>query len=418
MAGTGANPLVEFYDLRRITERHRADIDQAVSRVIDSGWFLLGKEVSGFEQHYAGFIGTSHCVGVGNGLDALRLIFRAYKEMQVLHDGDEVIVPANTYIASILAVTENNLTPVLVEPDRQTLQLDDSLIEQAITPRTKAILLVHLYGRNAYTARIGGICQQHHLKLIEDNAQAAGCCYTDFSDGRPAYRRTGSLGDAAGHSFYPTKNLGALGDGGAVTTNDPELAGLIRSLANYGSSKKYVFPYQGLNSRLDELHAAVLDAKLPFLDAENDRRCEVARYYCEHLHHPAIEIPGLTSQLDPTTQTTSQPVTAARQSGQSSDPATQPFVASLSDRANSYHLFPILTPHRDALQQYLLENGVQTQIHYPVPPHKQACFKAWNDRSFPITEEIHALELSLPMSPLLTEAELQQVVGLLNNWKD
>ena len=254
LASTGANRPVEFYNLRRITERHRADIDQAVSRVIDSGWFLLGKEVAGFEQHYAGFIGTSHCVGVGNGLDALRLIFRAYKEMQVLHDGDEVIVPANTYIASILAVTENNLTPVLVEPDRQTLQLDDSLIEQAITPRTKAILLVHLYGRNAYTVRIGDICQQHHLKLIEDNAQAAGCCYTDFFNGHPVYRRTGSLGNAAGHSFYPTKNLGALGDGGAVTTNDPELAGLIRSLANYGSSKKYVFPYQGLNSRLDELH--------------------------------------------------------------------------------------------------------------------------------------------------------------------
>jgi|GEM_PF-3556 len=369
------NTGIPFYNLKQLTDQHSAEIHQAVSRVIDSGWFLLGKEVKRFEAHYAKYIGTDHCIGVANGLDALKLILRAYKELGQLCDGDEIIVPANTYIATILAITENNLTPVLVEPDMQTLQIDDSLIECAITPKTKAILIVHLYGKNAYTEKIGTVCRKYTLKLIEDNAQAAGCCYLPN-------QRTGSLGDAAGHSFYPTKNLGALGDGGAVTTDDPELAKTVRAIANYGSSQKYIFPYQGVNSRLDEIHAAVLDVKLSYLDEENKKRLEIARYYCEHIHHPAIVIPGKTIRTD-----------------------------------HVYHLFPILASHRDALQKYLADHGVQTQIHYPIPPHQQACFKCWNQQRYPITEYIHQQELSLPMSPVLRTDDLDRIITLLNTWK-
>lgn len=367
--------MIKFLDLQKVTDLYSEEIHQVVSRVIDSGWYLQGEENKRFEQEYADYIGTKYCVGVANGLDALICILRAYMELGVMQPGDEVIVPSNTYIASILAISENGLTPFLVEPDIQTYEIDDSLIEQAITPRTKAIMIVHLYGQCAYTDRIGEICRKHGLKLIEDNAQAHGC---RFHDGR----RTGSLGDAAGHSFYPGKNLGALGDGGAVTTDDPELARAVRALANYGSSKKYVFDYLGRNSRLDEIHAAVLSVKLKHLDDDNETRREIARYYLENIVNPAITLPQV-----------------------------------LDWEAHVFHVFAIRCGNRDGLQAYLKENGVQTIIHYPIPPHKQKCYPDWNDWSFPISEKVHREELSLPMSPVLTIEDARTVVDLLNQWK-
>ena len=362
---------MKYLDLKRINEPYV----HAADEVLQSGWYLRGEATQRFEQHYAEYIGTKHCVGCANGLDALTLILRAYKELGVMKDGDEVIVPANTYIASILAITENRLTPVLVEPDINTLQIDDTLIEQAITPRTRAIMIVHLYGRCAYTDRIGEICAQYGLKLIEDNAQAHGCRATT-PDGFPS-GKTGSLGDAAAHSFYPTKNLGAFGDAGAVTTDDDELAALIRALGNYGSARHYVFDHIGCNSRIDELQAAILDAKLHDLDAQNQRRKDLAAIYINKVNNPAIMIP---------------------QSG----------------RDSVWHIFPVLCERRDELQQYLLEHGVQTEIHYPIPPHKQKCYSKWNSLSFPVTERIHAQELSLPCNPSMTNEEANQVADLLN----
>ena len=366
-------PTIKFLDLRGITAQYADEIHEAASRVIDSGWYLQGQENARFEKHYADFIGSRHCVGVGNGLDALIWIYRAYIEMGVMQPGDEVIVPANTYIASILAVTENRLRPVLVEPDPATLEIDDSRIEQAITSRTKSILIVHLYGRCAYTERIGELCRKYKLKLVEDNAQAHGC-YFD-------HRRTGSLGDAAGHSFYPGKNLGALGDGGAVTTDDEQLAITVRSLANYGSQRKYVFQYTGRNSRLDELHAAVLDVKLRHLDADNARRQQIARCYYQGIKNPKLRLP---QRMD--------------------------------DRNNVYHICPVFCEERDRLQQYLADHGVQTLIHYPIPPHKQACYAGWNTLSLPVTEQIHQQELSLPISQVLRDEEVELVVSLLNKF--
>jgi len=366
--------MIPYCSLKEITALHADEIHEAVNRVVDSGWYLQGVENKRFEEEYASYIGTKYCIGVANGLDALTWILRAYMELGVMQKGDEVIVPANTYIASILAITENGLTPVLVEPDIETLEIDDRLIEEAVTPRTKAIMIVHLYGRCAYTHRIGDICRRHGLKLIEDNAQAHGCLFRG--------RRTGSFGDAAGHSFYPGKNLGALGDGGAVTTDDPRLAEVIRALANYGSSKKYVFDYLGRNSRLDEIHAAVLSVKLKHLDEDNALRRHVARYYLEHIDNPAITLPSVPDW-----------------------------------DANVFHIFPILCERRDELQQYLKDNGVQTLIHYPIPPHKQKCYADWNGWSFPVSERIHREELSLPMSPAMTMDEIRAVVDLLNRWK-
>jgi dTDP-4-amino-4,6-dideoxygalactose transaminase len=294
--------------------------------------------------------------------------------MGVMKPGDEVIVPANTYIASILALTENGLKPVLVEPRRDTLEIDPEQVEAAITSRTRSILIVHLYGRCAYTDRIGQLCQEHGLKLVEDNAQAHGCRHTDG-------RRTGSIGHASGHSFYPGKNLGALGDGGAVTTDDDELAACIRALANYGSQRKYVFKYKGRNSRLDEIQAAVLDVKLAYLDADNRQRQQIAAYYYDHLSHPLVELP-----------------------------------VRLPDAQNVYHIFSILSPQRDKLQQYLTEKGVQTLIHYPIPPHKQECYREWNTLSLPVTERIHEEELSLPIGPAMTMDEAREVVEIINSW--
>ena len=368
--------MIPFLSLKEVTGLHGAEIEDAVKRVVESGWYLQGEANARFEEHYAAFIGSKHCIGCANGLDALIWIFRAYIELGVMKPGDEVIVPANTYIATILSITENGLKPVLIEPKADTLEIDDSKIEAAITPKTRAVCIVHLYGRNSYTDKIGEICQKHNLKLIEDNAQAHGCRHTDG-------RRTGSIGDAAGHSFYPGKNLGALGDGGAVTTNDPELAAAVRTLANYGSSKKYVFKYTGRNSRMDEIQAAVLDVKLRYLDQDNAHRQQIAKMYYEGINNPQITLP---KRLD--------------------------------DTQNVYHLFPILVADgkRDALQAHLKENGVETLIHYPIPPRNQECYAkaSWNTSlQLPVTEQIAAQELSLPIGPTITPAQAQTIIDLL-----
>lgn len=363
--------MIKFLDLQKVTAKYADEVHQAVQRVVDSGWYLQGQENLNFEKHYSEYIGTKYSIGVANGLDALIWILRGYIELGVMTPGDEVIVPANTYIATILAITENGLKPILVEPDINTYQIDDNQIESVITPRTKAIMIVHLYGRCAYTDRIGKICSKYNLKLLEDNAQAHGCLFNG--------RRTGSLGDAAAHSFYPGKNLGALGDAGAVTTNDKELADTIRALANYGSTKKYVFKYIGRNSRLDEIQAAVLDVKLQYLDEDNALRKQVARYYMENIKHPDIILPKVDDW-----------------------------------DGHVFHIFPIRSSRRDNLQKYLIENGIQTIIHYPIPPHKQECYKDWNSLSFPITEKIHQEELSLPISPVLDMDEVNNVVDVIN----
>ena len=392
---------IPFLSLHDVTTLHEAEINEAVTRVVNSGWYLQGEENKCFEANYANFIGTKHCIGCANGLDALIWIFRAYIELGVMQPGDEVIVPANTYIATILAITENGLKPVLVEPKLNTLEIDDDLIEAAITPRSKAICIVHLYGRSAYTVKIGALCKKYNLKLIEDNAQAHGCyAPTNYSQlstdsqlstvGEPVeplnsqLKMTGSIGDAAGHSFYPGKNLGALGDGGAVTTNDDALAEAVRTLANYGSSKKYVFKYTGRNSRLDEIQAAVLDVKLKYLVEDNAHRKQVANYYYDHISNPLITLPDR-----------------------------------LPDEQNAYHLFPILVGQgkRDALHDYLEQNGVGTVIHYPIAPHKQECYKEWNAMSLPITEYIADHELSLPIGPAITMEEVAEVVNLINQFR-
>lgn len=384
---------VPFLFLKDVTAMHGEEIQTAVSRVVESGWYLQGEENARFEKNYAEYIGTKHCIGVANGLDALIWIWRAYIELGVMQPGDEVILPANTYIATHLGITENGLIPVCVEPNPDTLEIDDSLIEQHITPRTKAICIVHLYGRNACTQKILDLCKKYNLKLIEDNAQAHGCRFNG--------KRTGSLGDAAGHSFYPGKNLGALGDAGAVTTNDDELAAAIRALANYGSQRKYVFKYAGRNSRLDEIQAAILDVKLKYLDEDVKKRQDVADYYYDNISNPLITLPKR-----------------------------------LSHENNAYHLFPILVTNgkRDALHDYLEANGVGSVIHYPIPPHKQDCYAKEKWLSFdethrtlvvknnpmlslPITERLANEELSIPMSPCLTMEQVENVVKLINEFK-
>lgn len=379
---------IPFLSLKDVTALHGAEINEAVTRVVNNGWYLQGKENEQFEKDYSEFIGCKHTIGCANGLDALIWIFRAYIEMGEMKAGDEVLVPANTYIATTLSITENGLVPVCIEPKPNTLEIDDDLIEAAITPRTKAIAIVHLYGRIAYTDKIGEICKKYNLKLIEDCAQSHGCKYVDG-------RVTGNIGDAAGHSFYPGKNLGALGDGGAVTTNDPELAAAVRALANYGSQRKYVFKYSGRNSRLDEIQAAVLDVKLKYLVEDNAKRKVVAHYYYEHINNPLITLPDL-----------------------------------LPDEQNVYHLFPIIISgkdastglsNRDRLHDYLEENGVGTVCHYPIAPHKQECYakEAWNipQLSLPITERLADEELSLPIGPAITLEEVAQVVELINKFK-
>lgn len=372
---------IPFLSLKDVTALHGAEINEAVSRVVNGGWYLQGEENEKFEKDFSDFVGTKYTVGCANGLDALIWIFRAYIEMGVMQPGDEVIVPANTYIATILAITENGLVPVLVEPKSNTLEIDDDLIESYITPKTKAIAIVHLYGRIAYTNKIGELCKKYNLKLVEDCAQSHGC---KFEDGR----MTGNLGDAAGFSFYPGKNLGALGDGGAMVTNDEDLAKSVRALANYGSQKKYVFKYAGRNSRLDEMQAAVLDIKLKYLVEDNAHRKEVAHYYYKHINNPLISLPDL-----------------------------------LPDEQNAYHLFPIIVREgkRDALHDYLAENGVGTVCHYPIAPHKQECYskETWNipQLFLPITERLADEELSIPIGPTITLEEVGEVVKLINSFK-
>lgn len=450
--------IVPFLSLRDVTALHADEIKEAARRVIDSGWYLQGKENEAFEQHYAEYIGTKYCIGCANGLDALIWIWRAYIELGVMQPGDEVILPANTYIATHLGITENGLVPVCVEPNPRTLEIDDTLIEAAITERTKAICIVHLYGRCAMTERIAEICRRHGLKLVEDNAQAHACRFNG--------KRTGSLGDAAGHSFYPGKNLGALGDAGAVTTNDEALAKAIRALANYGSQKKYVFQYTGRNSRLDEIQAAILDVKLRYLDEDVAKRQEVAAYYYDHINNPLIELPErlpdaqnvyhlfpiLVHTENKNIQNTacaainidkeeiknaespvaernlqalaSQPACeqAPRQLDNqvpAADPDTQAPQDSLQKCApltkNDKNDFSAL---RDRLHDYLAEKGIGTVIHYPIAPHKQECYakEAWNvpQLSLPITEMIADCELSLPISPCMTKEQVAYVVECVN----
>lgn len=364
---------VPFLSLRDVTNKYSTEIHEAISRVLDSGWYLQGNENERFEANYSNYIGSKYTIGCANGLDALIWILRGYIELGVMKEGDEVIVPANTYIASILAITENNLIPVLVEPSLETLQIDDSLIEKRITKKTKAIMIVHLYGQCAYTEKIGELCKKYNLKLIEDNAQAHGCLYKG--------KKTGSLGDAAGHSFYPGKNLGALGDAGAITTDDGELAKTVRSLANYGSSRKYVFQYQGRNSRLDEIQAAILDVKLKYLDEDVKIRQNIARKYINRIKNKKVKLP------------------------------TVPDFS-----AHAFHIFPVMCDNRYELQEYLEKNGIGTNIHYPIPPHRQECYNEWNKINLPITEKIHNEELSLPMSPTLTEEQVDWVINCVNEW--
>lgn len=366
--------MIKFLDLQKVNATYAAELKAAAGKVIDSGWYLQGEQNVQLEKNLKELTGAPNAIAVGNGLDALRLILRAYIEMGVMQEGDEVIVPANTYIATILAITDNCLTPVLVEPSIDTYNIDIDKIEEAITSRTRAIMIVHLYGRVVWSEKLQEMAQKYNLKIIEDNAQAIGAMWRDI--------RSGNLGDAAGFSFYPGKNLGALGDSGAVTTKDPEVARIVRAVANYGSEKKYVNTYMGLNSRMDEIQAAFLNVKIKHVLQENACRREIANYYCSHIKNSKVILPE-------------QPV----------DPME-----------HVYHIFAVRTADRDALQTYLTENGIQTLIHYPLPPHKQICYKDWNNRSYPITEKIHREVLSLPMSAVLTEDEVKTVVEIINKF--
>lgn len=367
--------MIHFLDLKAINAQYRDELVDACTRVIDSGWYIGGSELEQFEQQFANYCGTKYTIGVANGLDALILTLRAWKELGKLKDGDEVIVPSNTYIASILAISANNLTPILVEPCVDSFNIDPKKIESAITSRTKAILPVHLYGQLADMPAIMAIAKRHELLVLEDSAQAHGASL----DGK----RAGSWGDASGFSFYPGKNLGALGDAGAITTSDEELADTLRALRNYGSHEKYKNLFQGVNSRLDEIQAAMLNVKLGHLDAEIAHRRKVANEYLKGINNKAIILPTKEN-----------------------------------DSAHVWHVFVIRCAHRDELQKYLADNGVQTLIHYPVPPHQQPAYKEWNEISYPISESIHAEVLSLPIGPMLTEIEINLVINLLNQWNN
>jgi dTDP-4-amino-4,6-dideoxygalactose transaminase len=394
--------MIKFLDIQKITERYEPGISSAISRVVKKGWYLMGEEVREFEKEYAEYTGSRNCVAVANGLDALRLILKAMIEMGNMQEGDEVIVPANTFIASLLAISDNRLKPVPVEPDINTYNIDISLIEKHITDRTKAIMVVHLYGQACWSDQLRDLAGKYSLKIIEDNAQAAGALIPGSAfrvpDSKNSSRgtrnveqetmlRTGSLGDAAGHSFYPGKCLGALGDAGAVTTDDDELAEIIRTLANYGSKKKYINEYKGLNSRLDEIQAAVLRVKLPRLDADNQHRREIAQLYIDNINHPDIILPPTSNQ---------KPVT--------------------SNLDHVWHLFVIRHPKRDRLHKYLAENGVQTLIHYPIPPHKQKAYKDLNNLSMSVTEKIHREVLSLPISQVIPLNEVESINKLINQF--
>lgn len=364
--------MIKFLDLQKINLAYQQEIEDRILATFRSGWYLLGNEVKNFEENLLKYIGAKHAIGVANGLDALRLILRAYLELGVMQKGDEVIVPANTYIASVLAISDNGLVPVLVEPNPDSFNIDISKIEEKITSRTKAVMIVHLYGRVVYSKELKNLAGKYQFKIIEDNAQAIGAEWDGI--------RAGNLGDAAGFSFYPGKNLGALGDAGAITTNDDDLAKTMRALANYGSNQKYINIYQGLNSRLDEMQAAVLDVKLKYIDTENTRRREIAEKYISDIKNPNIVLPELP----------------------------------VNGNEHVWHLFVIRIQDRERLQNYLTENGVQTLIHYPIPPHKQEAYAEMNDLIFPITEKIHNEVLSLPISPVMTDEDVEKVINMLN----
>lgn len=365
--------MISFLDLKGLNAQYRAELIEACTRVIDSGWYIQGNECKEFDKEFAQYCGTKYAIGVANGLDALILILRAYKEMGIMNDGDEVIVPSNTYIASILAISQNNLVPILVEPDINTYLIDPSKIEEKITSKTKAILPVHLYGQTCEMDVINEIAKKYNLKVIEDSAQSHGAYYKD--------KRSGNLGDASGFSFYPGKNLGALGDGGAVTTNDEELANTIKALGNYGSHKKYENLYKGVNSRLDELQASMLRVKLRYLDNEVEKRREISNYYLQNIKNDNIILPTVREQDN-----------------------------------HVWHLFVIRTTKRDELQKYLLDNGIQTLIHYPLPPHKQNAYTEWNDESYPISEQIHDEVISLPISGVQSLEDTKKIVQVMNDF--
>ncbi|MEI8390336.1 MAG: DegT/DnrJ/EryC1/StrS family aminotransferase [bacterium] len=362
--------MIKFLDLHKINAQYRKEIDEAISNVIDSGWYILGKSVESFEKEFANYCGTKHCIGVANGLDALTLIIKAYG----FHEGDEIIVPANTYIASILSISQNNLIPVLVEPDIETYNINPELIEKNITKRTKAIMAVHLYGQCAQMDRINEIAKKYNLKVIEDSAQAHGAIYQG--------KRSGNLSDASGFSFYPGKNLGCLGDGGAITTDDDILAEKLRALRNYGSHKKYENLYKGINSRLDEIQAAILNVKLRYLDKDNQKRREIAEFYLQNITNSKIILPIVQYK-----------------------------------ESNVWHLFVVRTENRSKFKQYLLDNGIETMIHYPISPHKQLAYAELNKESFPVTEKIHNEIISLPISSVMNKTETLKIVEAINNYE-
>lgn len=361
--------MIKFLDLKKINNRYREEIDSRIKNILDKGWYLQGEENENFTKNFANFCGTKFALGVANGLDALNLIIKAYG----FGNGDEIIVPANTYIATILAISENGCIPILVEPDIKTYNINPDSIEEKITTKTKAIMVVHLYGQAVQMEKIWKIAKKYNLKIIEDSAQAHGAIYQE--------NRTGNLGDASGFSFYPGKNLGCMGDGGAVTTNDEELFNKIKAIANYGSDRKYHHIYKGVNSRLDEIQAAILDIKLKHLDSDNNKRHEISKYYRENIKNSKIILPE-----------------------------------TYDEKSHVWHIFAVRTQNRDEFQKYLTEKGIQTIIHYPTPPHKQGAYKEWNNLSFPITEEIHNTILSLPISPVMTDSEIEKVVEVVNEY--
>lgn len=366
--------MIKFLDLQKINLQYQNEIEERILKVFRSGWYLQGEENKNFEENLKNYIGSNHAIGVANGLDALRLILKAYIELGVMKEGDEVIVPANTYIASILAITDNRLKPVFVEPDINTYNIDFSKIEEKISERTKAIMIVHLYGQVCWSEKLSELAIKYNLKIIEDNAQAIGAEWKGI--------KSGNLGDAAGFSFYPGKNLGALGDAGAVTCKEIELSNCIRAIANYGSHQKYVNKYQGVNSRLDEIQASVLDVKLKYIDNENKFRREVANKYISNINNEKLILPK--SPID--------------------------------ELEHVWHLFVVRTSERDVFQKYLLDNNIQTLIHYPTPPHKQEAYNVFSQMSFPITENIHHEVLSLPISPVMTENDVKNVIEIINGY--
>lgn len=361
--------MIKFLDLKKINNRYREEIDSRIKDILDKGWYLQGEENENFTKNFANFCGTKFALGVANGLDALNLIIKAYG----FGNGDEIIVPANTYIATILAISENGCIPILVEPDIKTYNINPDSIEEKITTKTKAIMVVHLYGQAVQMEKIWKIAKKYNLKIIEDSAQAHGAIYQE--------NRTGNLGDASGFSFYPGKNLGCMGDGGAVTTNDEEFFNKIKAIANYGSDRKYHHIYKGVNSRLDEIQAAILDIKLKHLDSDNNKRREISKYYRENIKNSKIILPE-----------------------------------TYDEKSHVWHIFAVRTQNRDEFQKYLTEKGIQTIIHYPTPPHKQGAYKEWNNLFFPITEEIHNTILSLPISPVMTDSEIEKVVEVVNEY--